>query len=96
MKATKKIQINEIVKELEKIEISPIDKQIYDLVYKITQVRKQKNMTQKQLAEKAGLSHNTISRIETFITTPSLPILISLTNALDMTLDLKNYNNIQS
>lgn len=96
MKATKKIQINEIAQELDKIEISLVDKQIYDIVYKLTQVRKQKNMTQKQLAEKAGLSHNTISRIETYITTPSLPILISLTNALGMTLDLINCSNSQS
>lgn len=89
MKATKIIQINEIAKQIETIAISEVDKQIYDIVYKIIQVRKGKNMTQKQLAELTGLSYNTISRIETYVVTPSLPVLINIINVLDMELILQ-------
>lgn len=89
MKATKIIQINEIAKEIANVEISSVDKQIYDIVYEITKVRKEHNITQKQLAELTGLSNNTISRIETYLTTPSLPVLIKIINALGMGLTLK-------
>ena len=93
MKATKIIQINEMARELAEVEISETDQKVYDIVYKIIQTRKKQNLTQKQLSEITGLSHNTISRIETYLSTPSLPVLINIADALNLNLTLQAKEN---
>lgn len=49
----------------------------------IQQLRKQKNLTQEQLAEQVALSSNTISRIERGLLMPSVATLCDLCNALE-------------
>ena len=43
-------------------------------------------MTLQQVAEKAGISTGLVSKIENFRTVPSLPILLKLAAALDVTM----------
>lgn len=50
----------------------------------IQRIRKERGMTQEQLAMKSGVSANTVSRIERGLLVPALPTLISLCNALDV------------
>ena len=52
----------------------------------IKSVRKQKGYTQKQLAEKAGVSNNSLIRYETGETSPSMQTLQLISNALDVDL----------
>ena len=47
--------------------------------------RKQKNLTQEQLAEKLGVSNKTISKWETGLSVPDSSMLIILANELDTT-----------
>ena len=50
----------------------------------IKSVRKQKGYTQKQLAEKAGVSNNSLIRYENGETSPSIQVLQQIANALDV------------
>lgn len=50
----------------------------------IKDLRKNKNLTQKQLAEKAGLSQSTISDIEDGTKSPRLKTLDKIATALDI------------
>lgn len=52
----------------------------------IKSVRKQKGYTQKQLAEKAGVSNNSLIRYENGETSPSMQTLQLISNALDVDL----------
>ena len=51
----------------------------------IKTVRKEKNMTLKDLSEKTGLTGGLLSKIENFRTVPSLPVLVNIANALGTT-----------
>lgn len=52
----------------------------------IKSVRKQKGYTQKQLAEKAGVSNNSLIRYENGETSPSIQVLQLISNALGVDL----------
>lgn len=93
MTKTKVVQINEIAKEINDVSVSEIDEQIYKIVYIITQERKRKNISQKQLSSLTELPQNTISRIETFVSTPSLPVLLKILSALDMEFSIVEKND---
>jgi len=55
---------------------------------RVKDYRKKKNLTQQKLAEKTGLSFNTITKIEQGIgDSPTLKTLIKLADALDVGLD---------
>ena len=55
---------------------------------KIKEYRKNKEWTQQKLAEKSGLSFNTITRIEQGIgNSPTLKTLVKLADALEVGLD---------
>lgn len=49
----------------------------------LQRIRKERGLTQEQLAEKADLTSNTVSRIERGQLVPALPTLIDLCNALE-------------
>ena len=49
---------------------------------RIQEIRKQKKLSQEQVAEKAGISSNYLSRIECGKENPTLDMLIKLGNAL--------------
>ena len=52
----------------------------------ILHYRKEKGLTQEQLAEKCNISRNYMQRIETAVSTCSLDTLISVSNALNIPL----------
>ena len=55
---------------------------------RVKDYRKKKNLTQQKLAEKTGLSFNTITKIEQGIgDSPTLKTLIKLADVLDVGLD---------
>lgn len=53
----------------------------------IHRLRKERGMTQEQLAEQTGISSNSVSRIERGALIPALPTLIKLCNALGVGAD---------
>ena len=55
------------------------------LAQRISKIRKEKKLTQAQLAEKANLTNNYISNIETQHSIPSLETLVKICNALNVT-----------
>ena len=58
----------------------------YNLLAKrLSKIRKEKGLTQAQLAEKANLTNNYISNIETQHSIPSLETLVKICNALEIT-----------
>ncbi len=54
---------------------------------RIRQLRKQKNFSQEQLAEKVWISTTHMSHIETGATKLSLPVLVDLANVLEVGTD---------
>ena len=58
---------------------------------KIRAYRKNKDLTISTVAKKAGVSKGLISKIENGRTMPSLPVLISIINALEI--DMSNFFN---
>ncbi len=61
---------------------------------RIREIRKAKNWTQSVLAEKSNVETSNISHIERAATKLSLPTLINIANALEVTLDEIVYNNL--
>ena len=61
---------------------------------RIREIRKSKKWTQAYLAEKSGIEPSNISHIERAATKLSLPTLISIANALEVTLDELVYGNL--
>ncbi|MBC8570691.1 helix-turn-helix domain-containing protein [Zongyangia hominis] len=54
---------------------------------KINDLRKQKNMTQDELAEKMGVSSQAVSKWEKDLSIPDLPVLIELADFFHISLD---------
>ena len=48
----------------------------------IQRIRKERGMTQEDLADKSGITSNTVSRIERGLLIPALPTIIDICNAL--------------
>lgn len=84
MTKTQMVEINKLANIIKDMEVTPTDEKIYEIIYKLTQERKKQNLSQDDLATKSGLSKNTISRIETFVSTPSLSALIQIAHALNL------------
>jgi len=57
------------------------------LASRLKGIRKERGLTQEQLADKAGLSWNFIAKIETDNTTISLQTLVTIANVLDVSID---------
>ena len=58
------------------------------LAKRVKEYRKQKGLTQQKLAEKTGLSFNTITKIEQGIgDSPTLKTLVKLADALGVSID---------
>ena len=54
---------------------------------KIKEIRKQKNITVQELANKAGVSKGLISQIENNRTVPSLPLPMNIVHSLNLDLN---------
>ena len=61
---------------------------------RIKEVRTEKGWTQAKLAEKSGVEPSNISHIERAATKLSLPTLVNIANALDVTLDEIVYGSL--
>ena len=59
---------------------------------RIKKIRKSKKMTQEKLSELSNISPQHLSQIESAKTKLSLPTLINICNALNVTTDRKEYN----
>ena len=62
---------------------------------RIKELRTQKHLTQAVLAEISGVEPSNISHIERAATKLSLPTLVSIANALEVTLDELVYDNLK-
>lgn len=62
---------------------------------RIREIRKQKGLTQAALAEMSGIEPSNISHIERAATKLSLPTLVSIANALEVSLDELVYSNLK-
>ncbi|EEN70397.1 DNA-binding helix-turn-helix protein [Enterococcus faecalis ATCC 29200] len=60
-----------------------------DLVVKIVTTRENKGITQKELAEKVGMSQPQLAKIETFQTEPKIGTLLRLFDGLGLTLVIR-------
>ena len=61
------------------------EEDFYKLIGKrIKSLRKMKNLSQEQLAEKSGLSLDYIGKIEVNINKPGIKALLKISNALDL------------
>lgn len=54
----------------------------YEIISQIVEARKEKNMTQEQLAQKVGTQKSNISRLESGNYNPSLDLLIKVARCL--------------
>ena len=61
-----------------------------NLIEKLVQERKAKNITQKELAERTGIDQANISKIETGLRSPTLNVLEKLANGLNMNVKLES------
>ena len=59
-----------------------------ELTAAIAKIRKQKNITQEQLAQKANVTQTQIARVENLTYAPSLDTLTKILNGLDLELGL--------
>ncbi len=62
---------------------------------RIREIRTQKHLTQATLAEMSGIEPSNISHIERAATKLSLPTLVSIANALEVSLDELVYDNLK-
>ncbi|MCG9969004.1 helix-turn-helix domain-containing protein [Pelotomaculum terephthalicicum JT] len=89
----KEIDISRIIKE--KSEKDPEFKEAFreasaelDLIAQIIKTRKAKGLTQKDVADKSGLTQQMVSRIEKREYPPNYKNLVKIANALDTKLEL--------
>lgn len=61
-----------------------VEQQQFALIQNLISKRIEKNMTQKDIANKTGLSQQAVSRIEKYGNTPSMANLIKYLNALEI------------
>jgi|SRR3989338_1356850 len=61
----------------------------YQIARSLIEIRLRKNITQKELAEKAHTKQPVISRLETGAVKPSISLLERIALALDSTLDIR-------
>lgn len=59
----------------------------YDLGKRIQTARKEKGLTQEELAEKVGVGNSHISHVETGKAVPSFALVVNIMNALGLTPD---------
>lgn len=72
------------------MEDNEVMERVYKLADAIRTTRRIKNITQKELSEKAGVSTPIISQIENHKIVPRLETVIKLTSALEITIEISN------
>ena len=76
--------------------MNPIEKAISDFQSQIKGLRKKKNITQSELAEKTGISRSSISNIEIGKHNLTHEIMFKIINILDPTMEFMKYNPLES
>lgn len=66
-----------------------IQNQIDEIIGVIIKNRKKKKITQEELAKITGVNRSTITRLESFDYIPTLPVILSIFQALDITFEIK-------
>jgi len=66
--------------------LSDEEKNILELTAALASIRKSKNMTQKEVAEKAHLTQAQIARVQTLSHMPSMETLVKIAKALNLEL----------
>lgn len=89
----KKIDVRKIVDEKKQSDLLFAEaydevKQEYELIREIVRVRKAKNLTQRELAEKVGVKQQVISRLEREKHIPTISGFIKILNGLDLELNV--------
>lgn len=77
---------SELKKEI--TSLTPEEKAELELMAAIAKIRKQKNITQEQLAQKANVTQTQVARVENLTYAPSLDTLTKILNGLDLELGL--------
>jgi putative transcriptional regulator len=65
-----------------------------NLINKIKTIRKEKNLSQIELAKRCHVPQSTIGRIENYSMNPSIDILITILDVLNIEIDLKEKDKI--
>lgn len=90
--AFNKSDVKAIIKEERKDEKFDLEykkiKQEYKLIEKLIETRKEKNITQKELAEVTGVSQQAISRLELEKHIPKIDTFIRILDGLDLELTI--------
>jgi DNA-binding XRE family transcriptional regulator len=91
----KKLDVKEIMKEELKDASFKTNyeliKKEYELIEKIVAIRKNKGMTQSELAKKAHVSQQAISRLEREKHIPKMDTLMKILNGLGLKLTVTNF-----
>ena len=64
-----------------------------DVVAQIVKARKQRGLSQKDVANKAGVTQQVVSRVENRSYSPNLKNLVKITNALELEIKLVNMSS---
>ena len=92
------IDINKILKEKSKgdpefeKDFREIEAEL-DVVAQIIKARKQKGLSQQEVANKADVTQQVVSRVENRSYSPNLKNLVKITNALELKINLVNVSN---
>lgn len=79
--------------ESELTKVDHIQDQIDDMVVELIKLRKKSKLSQIELSKISGVPQTTISRIETFRTTPDIHSLLKLFNAIGFTIKVGKIND---
>ena len=77
---------SELKKEITSLTLE--EKAELELMASIAKIRKQKNITQEQLAQKANVTQTQVARVENLTYAPSLDTLTKILKGLDLELGL--------
>jgi DNA-binding XRE family transcriptional regulator len=61
----------------------------YNLIKKLVQIRKEKNLTQNDISKKTGMKQQVISRFERYDSLPTLRSFIKYLDSMDIEIDFK-------
>lgn len=58
-----------------------------EVSYKLKEIRESKNLTQRDLEKISGITHQQISNIETGVSHPTIPTLLTISDALGVEME---------
>jgi DNA-binding XRE family transcriptional regulator len=66
----------------------------YQLIKNLVKIRKQKNITQKEISEKSGIRQQVISRIETCDTLPTLKTFLKYLDSMELEIKIEEKKKV--